>query len=47
MKYINEKSISDTKQHLPSIIREAASGYEVIAKNYKSAGAENVSIIWQ
>jgi hypothetical protein len=42
---INEKSISDTKQHLPSIIREAASGYEVITKNCKSIGGGRVSIV--
>lgn len=45
MGLIREKSISDTKQHLPSIIREAASGYEVITKNYKSANGGSVSII--
>lgn len=45
MKFINEKSISDTKQHLPSIIREAATGYEVITKNCKSTGEGKVSII--
>lgn len=42
---IREKSISDTKQHLPSIIREAASGYEVITRNFKSANEERVSIV--
>ncbi|OGO81058.1 MAG: hypothetical protein A2Y21_01380 [Clostridiales bacterium GWC2_40_7] len=45
MGIINEKSISDAKQHLPSIIREASAGYEVITKNYKSTGEAKVSII--
>lgn len=45
MNIISEKSISDTKQHLPSIIREAAAGYEVITKNYKSSGEGQVSIL--
>jgi len=45
MSIIREKSISDTKQHLPSIIREAASGYEVITKNYKSVNEGSVSIV--
>lgn len=45
MGIIREKSISDTKQHLPSIIREAASGYEVITRNYKSSNEGSVSII--
>lgn len=45
MKYIDEKSISDTKQHLPSIIREAATGYEVITKNCKNTREGKVSII--
>lgn len=45
MKIIHEKSISDAKQHLPSIIREAAAGYEVITMNCKSTGERKVSII--
>ena len=45
MGMITEKSISETKQHLPSIIKEAASGYEVITKNYKSANEGKVSIV--
>lgn len=45
MGIINEKSISDAKQHLPSIIREAATGYEVITKNFKSLNEGKVSII--
>ncbi len=45
MGIINEKSISDAKQHLPSIIREAAAGYEVITKNCKSANESTVSIL--
>lgn len=45
MGIISEKSISDTKQHLPSIIREAASGYEIITKNYKSTNEGKVSIV--
>lgn len=45
MSMIDERSISDTKQHLPSIIREAASGYEVITKNFKSINEERVSLI--
>lgn len=45
MGMINEKSISDTKQHLPSIIREAASGYEVITKNCKSVDGGRVSLV--
>lgn len=42
---ISEKSISDTKQHLPSIIREAASGFEVITRNFKSSSKGRVSIV--
>ncbi len=45
MGIIHEKSISDTKQHLPSIIREAAAGYEVITKNQKSSVEGRVSIV--
>ena len=45
MHIIHEKSISTTKQELPSIVREAASGYETIARNQKSLKEGKVSIL--
>jgi hypothetical protein len=41
----DEKSISEAKQKLPNIIREAAKGYEVITRNFKSSSKEKTSII--
>ncbi len=45
MDIFEEKSISSAKQDFPSIVREAAKGYEVIASNFKSSREGKVSII--
>ena len=42
---MEKKSISTAKQNFPSIVREAAKGYEVITSNFKSAKEGKVSII--
>lgn len=41
----NEKSISEAKQDLPGIVREAANGYETVARNFKSNREIRVSIL--
>lgn len=41
----NEKSISEAKQDLPGIVREAANGYETVARNFKSTRDTRVSIL--
>lgn len=41
----NEKSISEAKQDLPGIVREASNGYETITRNFKSSRETRVSII--
>ena len=45
MEIFEEKSISSAKQEFPSIVREAAKGYEVITSNFKSSREDKVSII--
>jgi hypothetical protein len=45
MKIFDERSISSAKQQFPSIVREAAKGYEIIASNFKSTRPDKVSII--
>jgi hypothetical protein len=45
MEIFNEESISSAKQKFPSLVREAARGYEVITSNFKSAKEGKVSII--
>jgi|GEM_PF-484623 len=45
MSIFEEKSISAAKQDLPGIIREAASGYETITRNFKSPKEGKVTII--
>ena len=45
MKIFDERSISNAKQQFPSIVREAAKGYEVITSNFKSTNPDKVSII--
>jgi hypothetical protein len=45
MNIFEEKSISSAKQEFPSIVREAAKGYEVITSNFKSSKEGKVSII--
>jgi len=45
MDVFKERSISDAKQNLPSIIREASRGYETITSNFKSEKSKKISII--
>lgn len=45
MKILNERSISNAKQQFPTIVREAAKGYEIITSNFKSTKPDKVSII--
>lgn len=45
MNYLEEKSISLTKQDFPNIVRQATKGYEVIASNFKRPNSGKVSII--